>query len=262
MAGAGDPLTEGPEFVRAVEALVEALLEARYCVVLTGAGISTESGIPDFRSPGTGLWERVDPMEAMSVAAFWRDPVRFYRLAGETWLPPLLGARPNVAHRVLAELEQRGFVRAVITQNIDGLHQQAGSRRVLEVHGHARLARCTRCGRSYELAPLVERIRQEPAVAFCACGGAIKPMVVLFGDPMPPAFEEAMAEAARADLMVVVGSSLTVDPANALPALAGRVVVNNLEPTWVDHRAAVRLPFRAGAVWGAVRERLVAQRVL
>lgn len=251
-----------PQFQQAIEELVEALLGARYCVVLTGAGISTESGIPDFRSPGVGLWERIDPMEAMSVAAFWRDPARFYRMASETWLPPLLQARPNVAHRVLAELEARGVVRAVITQNIDGLHQKAGSRRVLEVHGHVRSARCTRCGRLYEMPELLQRIHQTAEAAWCACGGAIKPLVVLFGDPMPPAFEEALAEAARADLMVVVGSSLTVDPANALPALARRVIINNLEPTWVDGRAALRLPYRAGNVWGAVQERLAALRVL
>ena len=247
-----------PAFEAAVDRLVEALLQARYCVVLTGAGISTDSGIPDFRSPGVGLWERVDPMEAMSAEAFWRDPEAFYRLAIETWLPPLLEARPNVSHRVLAELERRGMVRAVITQNIDGLHTAAGSRRVLEVHGHVRTARCTRCGRLYPLPELVARLRHQQQGPYCACGGALKPSVVLFGDPMPPAFEEAMAEAARADLMVVVGSSLVVDPANALPALAERVIINNLEPTWVDRRAVLRLPYRASQVWGAVQERLAA----
>ncbi len=255
------PLDDGA-FEQAVDRLVEAVVDARHCVVLTGAGISTESGIPDFRSPGVGLWERLDPMEAMSAAAFWRDPVRFYRLAAETWLPPLWQARPNVAHRVLAELEREGLVQAVITQNIDGLHQRAGSRRVLEVHGHVRSARCTRCRRSHELPDLVARLQAGEQGPYCTCGGPIKPAVVLFGDPMPPAFEEAVAEAARADLMVVVGSSLAVDPANSLPALAQRVVVNNLEPTWVDGRALVRLPYRASRVWGAVRQRLMARRLL
>ncbi|HEY8426582.1 MAG TPA: Sir2 family NAD-dependent protein deacetylase [Limnochordales bacterium] len=249
-------------FEEAVDRLVEAMMQARHCVVLTGAGISTESGIPDFRSPGVGLWERLDPMEVMSAAAFWRDPVRFYRVAAETWLPPLWQARPNVAHRVLAQLERQGLVRAVITQNIDGLHQRAGSRRVLEVHGHVRSARCTRCGRTYDLPELVARLQAGDQEPYCTCGGPIKPAVVLFGDPMPPVFEEAIAEAARADLMVVVGSSLVVDPANSLPALAQRVAINNLEPTWVDNRAVVRLPYRACRVWGAVRERLVALRVL
>ncbi|MBE3597946.1 MAG: Sir2 family NAD-dependent protein deacetylase [Limnochordaceae bacterium] len=249
-------------FERDVTALVDALVQASHCVVLTGAGASTDSGIPDFRSPGTGLWERLDPMETMSVHAFWQDPGRFYRLASETWLPPLLGARPNTVHYVLAGLEAAGLVKAVITQNIDGLHQKAGSRRVLEVHGHVRSARCTRCGRHYDLTALVQRLRQAGIGPYCTCGGPIKPGIVLFGDPMPPAFEDAVSEAARADLMVVVGSSLTVDPANSLPALAQQVIVNNLQPTWVDGRAVLRLPYPASQVWRAVADRLRALSIL
>lgn len=241
---------------------MEALLGARHAVVLTGAGISTESGIPDFRSPGTGLWERMDPMETLSARAFWENPARFYRVAAETWLPPLLEARPNAAHQVLARLEAAGVVKCVITQNIDGLHHKAGSRRVLEVHGHLRWAKCTRCGRRYDLEAVLRQLLDSNVGPYCPCGGPIKPMVVLFGDPMPPAFEEALAESARCDLMVVVGSSLTVDPANALPVLAPRVIINNLQPTPMDERAALRLPYPAGVVWAAVAQRLTALRVL
>lgn len=245
-----------PAFERRVETLARAMARARHCVVLTGAGISTDSGIPDFRSPGTGLWELLDPVETMSARVFRENPSRFLRVAAETWLSPVLDASPNPAHHVLARLEAAGVVKAIITQNIDGLHLKAGSRRVLEVHGHVRTARCTRCGRYFDLPAMIRRMREVGEEPACACGGAVKPQVVLFGDPMPPAFEEAMAEAARADLMVVVGSSLTVDPANTLPVLAEHVIINNLQPTYLDRRALVVLPYRARDVWQAVGAKL------
>lgn len=244
-------------FEERVARLTEAVAGARHCVVLTGAGISTESGIPDFRSPQSGLWNRLDPWETLSAAAFWRDPPGFYRVALSSWLPPMLKARPGPAHRVLARLEQAGFVKAIITQNIDGLHQRAGSRRVVEVHGHVRYARCTGCGKPHEFADLMGRLQADPdGGAYCVCGGPIKPAVVLFGDPMPPEFDEAVREAVQAALMVVVGSSLSVEPAGSLPPLARRVAINNLQPTWMDPQALVVLPYPAGAVWPEVARRL------
>ncbi len=250
-------MVAGDGFEQQIAQLAELVARSDHCVVLTGAGISTESGIPDFRSPQSGLWNRLDPWETLSAAAFWRDPAGFYRVALATWLPPVLQATPGLAHQVLARMEAAGLVKAIITQNIDGLHQRAGSRRVIEVHGHVRWARCTGCGKVHPFEDLVRRLQSDPQEgAYCGCGKPIKPAVVLFGDPMPVEFDEAVREAAQADLMVVVGSSLSVEPAASLPTLARRVVINNLQPTWMDSRAALCLPHPAGRVWTQVARQL------
>jgi NAD-dependent deacetylase len=228
------------EIVRAAELL----REAHHAVALTGAGSSTPSGIPDFRSPGSGMWERFDPMEVASIYTFRRHPERFY-----AWIRPmvtlLLTAEPNPGHWALAELEAGGWLKAIITQNIDNLHQRAGAREVLELHGHMREATCIRC---YQVVPsgelLDDFLASDEAPRCAACGGVMKPNVVLFGEQLPvKVVNAAMAHIRQADLMLVAGSSLEVMPASQLPLLvheqAGRLIVVNLTPTYVDDIAEV-----------------------
>ncbi|MBN1658881.1 MAG: NAD-dependent deacylase [Anaerolineae bacterium] len=221
----------------------ELIQAARHMVAFTGAGHSTASGIPDFRSPGSGLWEKANPMMVASIWAFRLDPQHFYR-----WIRPLaetmLTALPNPAHEALATLEARGFLKAIITQNIDNLHQRAGNRRVLELHGHMREATCIRC---YEVVPVDPTFQQkvrEGKVPYCHCGGVYKPNVILFGEQLPiRVLNEALAEARRCDLMLVAGSSLEVTPAADIPMLAAEcgagTILVNLQPTDFDSRADV-----------------------
>src|SRR5262249_41887856 len=193
--------------------LADLLERRRPCVVLTGAGISTESGIPDFRSAG-GIWEQYDPAEVGSIDSFWRDPARiweFYALR----LDALTRAEPNEGHRALAELEEQGWIRAVITQNIDGLHQRAGSREVVEVHGSLREAECIHCGVGVSMEDALASLPLPPCPE---CGEILKPGVVMFGELLPgAAIERAQTLAAGAGVFLVVGSSLEVHPVAALP---------------------------------------------
>jgi NAD-dependent deacetylase len=216
--------------------------QSRYMVALTGAGHSTASGIPDFRSPASGLWEKADPMLVASIWSFRLQPKRFF-----DWIRPLvrtmLDAQPNPAHFALAELERRGILKAVITQNIDNLHQRAGSQRVLELHGHMRQATCVRCYRVVPTEPLMERIL-DGQVPHCECGGVLKPNVILFGEQLPVrVFNEARAEMKRCDLLLVAGSSLEVIPAADLPYLAltsgAKGIIVNLQATDFDRHAQV-----------------------
>jgi NAD-dependent deacetylase len=235
--------------------LAALLVERQPCVVLTGAGISTESGIPDFRSP-TGVWAQFDPTEYATISAFRRDPVKvwsFYRLRFEL----LAGVEPNAGHRALAELESLGLVRAVVTQNVDGLHARAGSREVVEVHGSVRTATCPACGSTTGL----EEVRRQPADAPappCArCGAILKPDVVMFGELLPEgALERASAFAREAALMLVVGSTLEVYPVAGLPLetleTGGALAIVNRGPTALDHLATARIEGDAGAALGAV----------
>ena len=220
------------------------LREARYAVALTGAGHSTPSGIPDFRSPGTGLWERANPMEVATIYAFRRHPEAFYN-----WVRPLvtalLEAEPNPGHLALAKLEQGGWLKAVITQNIDGLHQRAGSREVLELHGHLREATCISCYRVLSIEPLLGDFLASGEVPRCpVCGGVMKPNIILYGEQLPAeVVSGAMEHIRQADLMLVVGASLETMPASQLPFLvrehAGRLIMVNLMPTYIDEAAEV-----------------------
>jgi NAD-dependent deacetylase len=219
--------------------LAELIRSAGSVVALTGAGISVPSGIPDFRSPGTGLWANVDPMEVAHISVWRRDPERFWGFYGRRFAA-LEGKRPNRAHRVLAELDI-----PVITQNIDGLHAAAGSRDVIEVHGSIATASCLTCGATYPLAETRRRLEDEAAPR-CDCGEVLKPDVVLFGEMLD---EAAMARAsdlaARADLLLCVGSSLEVYPVAGLPELTleagGRIAIITRSGTPFDRWAAVRL---------------------
>ena len=248
--------------VATVEAtrLARLLGESSSAVALTGAGISVPSGIPDFRSPGTGIWEKVDPFEVATIEAFHRDPARFwsfYRPRFET----LGDKEPNAAHEALVELERRGMLDAVVTQNVDRLHRKAGTRGLIEVHGSIDTSSCTSCGASWHLEEVGGLFGAE-GVAVCAeCGGHVKPDVVLFGELLPEAaMNEAQELAARADLLLCVGSSLEVYPVAGLPELTlasgGEVAIVTQGPTPYDDRAAVRMDGDVVADLRAVLEAL------
>lgn len=225
--------------------LVRLVHEARRCVALTGAGISTLSGIPDFRGP-QGLYRRTD-MDAdklFDLRYFLRDPSYYYRHAKD-FLYNVDDKEPNLVHAALADLERRGLLRAVITQNIDLLHHKAGSRRVLELHGSPLHHRCLQCGREDDFEAIVRTVRAGKIPQCEACGGIVKPGIVFFGEALPAdVLEEAEEEAARADLMLVLGSSLTVYPAAALPEVTlrqgGRLAIVNASPTHLDTAAVWR----------------------
>ncbi len=234
-----------PEHGGAAE-LAELIRAAGSVVALTGAGISVPSGIPDFRSPGTGIWERVNPMEVAHIDVFRRDPERFWHFYGQRF-QTLEHRRPNRAHQVLAELEREGILHAVITQNIDRLHARAGSQNLVEVHGTIEHSSCLGCGARHGLAEVRERQSSDrQRIPRCDCGQPLKPGVVLFGEQLPA---EAMARAERlaaeADVLLCIGSSLEVYPVAQLPAVTlahgGKIAVLTQGPTPFDGRAAVRL---------------------
>ncbi len=230
---------------REVERLAELLGQPRRAVALTGAGVSVPSGIPDFRTPETGLWANVDPMEVAHISVFERDPERFWRYYRPRF-QSLGDKEPNRAHEALAELERRGLIEGVITQNIDRLHRAAGSHEVIEVHGSIETSSCLDCGTAFGLEG-VEDLFDERGVAICAeCGGAVKPDVVLFGELLPEAaLARATALAEGADLMLCVGSSLAVHPVAGLPQLAlangGRLALVTKGETPYDRDAELKL---------------------
>jgi NAD-dependent deacetylase len=240
-------------------ALARLIRAKQPCVVLTGAGISTESGIPDFRSP-SGIWAEVDPAEYASLPAFRADPVKVWRFY-KPRIAMLTEAEPNDGHRALAALERAGLVEAVVTQNIDLLHERAGSRKVLEVHGSIRSATCPSCGSSYTRDAVVRKLEDSEAPACERCGAILKPDVVFFGELLPvEAIERAFELARLARLLLVVGSSLEVHPVAALPEetlmAGGSVAIVNNGPTPYDQRADLKLEDRAGEVLGAVAAEL------
>jgi NAD-dependent protein deacetylase/lipoamidase len=235
--------------------LADLIRERQPCVVLTGAGVSTESGIPDFRS-ATGLWAQFDPLEFGSVEAFRRDPHKVWSFY-KPRVSMLTGAEPNPAHLALAELEQHGLVQAVVTQNIDLLHERAGSREVVEVHGSIRTATCPGCGARHELEQVLELLAEADAPACPACSEIVKPDVVFFGELLPPeAISRAYELARAAALMLVVGSALEVYPIAGLPeetlVAGGKLAIVNRGPTPYDARANLRIDGRAGDVLPAV----------
>jgi NAD-dependent deacetylase len=237
------------------------LRQSRWTAVLTGAGVSTDSGLPDFRSgpaPGrsAGLWVGVDPMRVASASAFARSPDAFYEFYRQR-LSRLAGAKPNAAHLAIAQLEALGLVQLVISQNVDRLHQEAGSREVVEVHGNLCEARCQSCGM---IAPIGEMTRQlEDGVhpRCTECGASLRPNVVLFEEALPvEAYNRAEDACRRCDVLLVVGSSLEVFPVAGLPQQAkahgAKIVMVNREPTACDPLADVLLRGEAGAILPAV----------
>jgi len=223
------------------------IANSTYMVVFTGAGISTPSGIPDFRSPDTGLWNTYDPFMVASIFAFRKKPEDFFN-----WIRPLAiqaeAAQPNQAHLCLAKLEKIGLVKAIITQNIDNLHQKAGSENVLELHGTAKTATCPDCGLKHDTQKFLHLLQNSGDLPTCTqCGKIIKPDVILFGEMLPMhVWESAQHYCQVADVMLVVGSSLEVSPANSLPEISvnngAKLIINNLSPTFLDARADILLP--------------------
>jgi NAD-dependent deacetylase len=237
--------------MNSMDRAIDLLRHSRHAIALTGAGVSTHSGIPDFRSPGSGIWEQVDPLEVASIFAFRRRPEAFFN-----WFRPLARllqeAQPNPAHQALAQLEAAGILKAIITQNIDGLHQKAGSRCVCEVHGHVRQATCIRCYRVFPTEQFVETFLANGSVPRCPeCDNVLKPNVILFGEQLPAtAMQAAQRHVYQCDVMLVAGSSLEVAPVSELPHLAqrrgARVILVNLQPTHMDAQADAA--FRADVV--------------
>lgn len=225
-----------------LEAAIRLLRCARYPVALTGAGISTRSGIPDFRSPHSGLWEQVNPAEVASLHGFRHHPERFY-----AWIQPLahdiLNAAPNPAHLALARLEQAGRLKSVITQNIDMLHERAGSRTVHELHGHLREMTCIHCFAAFPAEPHIHAFLASETIPYCPrCGHVLKPNVILLGEQLPArTLSAARCEVRRCDVLLVIGSSLEMYPAGELPVLAYRagaaLVFVNLGETALDSLA-------------------------
>lgn len=251
-----------PQMQTAIDFAADLFRQSKYAIVLTGAGLSTPSGIPDFRSEGSGLWSRDEPMEVASLSAFRVAPERFFR-----WFRPLasqiFNAQPNPAHYALAELEKIGRVHSIITQNIDVLHQKAGSRCVIEMHGSLRTLTCTRCYHQQEAVVCLSPFVEKGEIPLCPkCGSVLKPDVILFGEQLPQtAWFQAQREARQCDLMMVAGSSLEVLPVASLPMQAldrgvHLIIINNT-PTYLDVRADVAILDDVAEIIPAIAERLL-----
>lgn len=249
----------------ALEKAAAILRSAHHAVAFTGAGISTPSGIPDFRSQGSGLWNRFDPMEVASLDVFQHRPERFYG-----WIRPLLeniwAARPNPAHEALAALETAGIIKAVITQNIDDLHQRAGSKAVYEVHGSLRTITCTRCQITHPsevFRPVLEQVETGDGLPRCPeCGQVLKPDITLYGEMLPvETWNQAEQHCQQADVILVIGSSLEVWPAAALPEIAvdhgAKLIINNLTTTHLDGRAQALLQSNVAEILPELTRRIL-----
>ncbi len=230
--------------IKKIDFAAKLFQQAKHAVVLTGAGISTASGIPDFRSEGTGLWAKSEAMEVASLSTFRYEPTQFYK-----WFQHLasqiVNASPNGAHIALAEIEDAGYLKSVITQNIDILHQKAGSKDVIEMHGTLNTLSCTQCFQQVGSTPYLKPFVTEGKIPHCpSCNAILKPDVILFGEQLPQkAWFKAQNAARRADLMLVVGSSLEVLPVAGLPMQTidrgGHLIIINQTPTYLDVRADI-----------------------
>jgi NAD-dependent deacetylase len=246
----------------AIDFAADLFRQANHAVLLTGAGLSTPSGIPDFRSTGTGLWSRDEPMEVASLSTFRTAPERFF-----DWFRPLAGqiynAQPNPAHLSLARLEKAGRVRSIITQNIDMLHQKAGSQTVIEMHGTMQTLTCTQCYHKVEAAIYLDKFVESGGMPSCPkCSNILKPDVILFGEQLPQrAWMEAQREARQCDLMLVAGSSLEVLPVASLPMQAldrgAHLIILNNTPTYLNVRADVFMQEDVADALPAIAQRVL-----
>jgi NAD-dependent deacetylase len=245
-----------------IEYAADLIRQSKHAVVLTGAGISTPSGIPDFRSTGTGLWSRDEPLEVASLSTFRTKPGQFFE-----WFRPLarrmFDAQPNPAHTALAELETSGYIKVVITQNIDTLHQKSGSKTVIEMHGTMETLTCTQCYHRVQAESYIARFVECGEIPRCPkCAQVLKPDVILFGEQLPQAaWFMAQREARACDLMVVAGSSLEVLPVAGLPMQAldrgaHLIVINNM-PTYINVRADVVILDDVATILPAIAERVL-----
>ncbi len=233
-----------PETIEATHLAADLIKKSHFTVALTGAGISTPSGIPDFRSPGSGLWTRIEPMEVATLSAFRHNPEQFYN-----WFQPLaalvLSALPNPAHTSLAKLESEGYISTIITQNIDGLHSRAGSKNVLEVHGSLNTLSCTNCYRLVPSSTVIEEYINQCKIPVCpACGNVLKPNIILYEEQLPVTTWKKAEEACQnCELMLVAGTSLEVLPSARLPVQAmdhgAQLIIINNADTFMDVRANV-----------------------
>ena len=225
-----------------IKQAADLLISSQYPVALTGAGISTPSGIPDFRSETGGLWHWFDPMEVASLSAFRTQPEKFF-----DWFRPLakliVDAQPNPAHTSLAELQRMRHLVSIITQNIDGLHQKAGSQNVTEVHGSLETLTCVQCFNQLNASEILQSYLEDEVNPECpSCGGTLKPDVILFGEQMPiRPWMGAQQEVRKSDLMIVIGSSLEVNPVARLPyevvSNGGKLIIINKQKTYINPRA-------------------------
>lgn len=245
-----------------IEFAAELVRKSKQAVVLTGAGISTPSGIPDFRSEGTGLWSRDEPLMVASLNTFRTDPEQFF-----VWFRPLayriFNAQPNPAHLSLAVLQEKGFIQSIITQNIDGLLQKAGSKNVIEMHGSLRTLTCTNCFHETDSQSYLKSFVEQGNLPYCPeCGGILKPDVILFGEQLPRQAWYAAQRASRGcDLMIVAGSSLEVLPVAGLPMQAidrgAHLVILNNAPTYLNVRADVFLMGNVADTIPAIAEQVL-----
>jgi len=251
-----------PQTQTAIEFAVDLFRHSKHVVVLTGAGLSTPSGIPDFRSEGKGLWSRDEPLEVASLSTFRVAPEKFFG-----WFRPLasqiFNAQPNAAHLALARLERLGRVHSVITQNIDVLHQKAGSKSVIEMHGTLQSMTCTQCYHQVQAAPYLDPFIAKGEMPLCPkCGKVLKPDVILFGEQLPQAaWIQAQREARKCDLMMVAGSSLEVLPVAGLPMQAldrgAHLIIINNSPTYLNVRADVTILEDVAEMIPAIAEKVI-----
>jgi NAD-dependent deacetylase len=250
-----------PAVQAGIEFAAELLGSAKRAVVLTGAGLSTPSGIPDFRSQGTGLWSQDEALEVASLSTFRTHPERFY-----AWFRPLaaqiLEARPNEAHQALAELQRRGQIQSIATQNIDALHQKAGTTEVIEMHGTVATLSCTQCFQKVDALPYLAPFVENGIVPACRrCGAVLKPDVILFGEQLPQnAWLRAQRASRGCDLMIVAGSSLEVLPVAGLPMQAldcgAHLLIINNTPTYLDARADACLEGNVAEIIPAIAQQV------
>lgn len=230
-----------------IKKAAELIKSSKKVFALTGAGISTESGIPDFRSD-RGYYRKFDPVRALSVDTMLGDPKRFYS-EGYLILKDLNGKKPNDGHIALAKLESGGYLAGIVTQNIDNLHFEAGSKNVYEVHGETRGVHCMKCGSKYNFSYLEDRVDSGEIPPKCEkCGGIVRSNVVMFGDMMPDDYLRTVDELQDTDLLIVVGSSLTVSPVNFLPRYVKNLIIINNTPTPEDRRAKLIFRENSGKV--------------
>lgn len=222
--------------MNSLEKFIDLLTNASYTIVFTGAGMSTESGLPDFRSKDRGLWEKFNPDELANVHALLHNTEEFTKFY-QYRLSEVNKYQPHEGHKILADWEKRGLIKGIITQNVDAFHSDAGSENVMELHGSFRTFHCHKCKKEFERAVYLD------GVSTCdECGGTIRPGIVLFGENLPQhTFTKAEEEALQADLFIVLGSSLSVSPANMFPLVAkengAKLIIVNREPTQYDSLA-------------------------